>query len=369
MSSPWGGKVRRVASVAALAILIPVAAWVCFLRDGRIGVDDRPIGPAPVVNDLTAAEKDRLRRAEGLLVGICVADALAAPAEFLTPERIREEYGEGLEKLEAMAGGGSIGWAPGQGSDETDMVFAVARSIASKKEWDPDDVARRLTAWYLAGPKDVGGLTGRALGRIATGEHWRDAGFREAIDSGEGRNAGNGGLIRSLPLAIALDGDALDGAANDCSAITHADPRCTDAARILTRIASDLLRGERARVAVEAARAWAREHSSLYDKVIGEAIEKPPSECPATGYVVDAVRISISALLHSSTFREGVLAVVARGNDADSNAAAAAGLLGAALGAGAIPEAWVERVPAAAEARELARHLFALRKDATPRTP
>lgn len=71
---------------------------------------------------------------------------------------------------------------------------------------------------------------------------------------------------------------------------------------------------------------------------------------------------AFAALLQAQTFEEGLLAVVNRGNDADTVGAVAGGMLGARFGYHAIPKRWLNRLQAHSELRAMAIELWLTRR-------
>lgn len=59
------------------------------------------------------------------------------------------------------------------------------------------------------------------------------------------------------------------------------------------------------------------------------------------GYTLKALAAGIWALIHPTSYRDGILSVIREGGDADTNAAIAGAVLGARCGFSGIPEEWV----------------------------
>ena len=68
----------------------------------------------------TPALRDRIA---GALLGLAAGDALGATVEFLSPADIRRRG-----RHSEICGGGVFGWRVGQGTDDTDLAYAVART-------------------------------------------------------------------------------------------------------------------------------------------------------------------------------------------------------------------------------------------------
>ena len=76
----------------------------------------------------------------------------------------------------------------------------------------------------------------------------------------------------------------------------------------------------------------------------GSFREREPPEIRGGGYVVDALEAALWAVHRTGSFEDAVLAAVNLGDDADTTAAIAGQLAGAAYGLDGIPARWRERV-------------------------
>jgi len=185
-------------------------------------------------------------RAKGTLLGLAVGDALGTTYEF---EALEQRAYPALATGPAtdVVGGGPFDLAAGQVTDDTQLAVCLARSLAAHGRLEVADVAGRYVAW-TAEAFDIGNQTRDALLRIERGAAPAAAGLATWQQSGR-RAAGNGSLMRTAPIAVALanprrwsraggtaladpfppsvrrDAAVIDAAMAD-SAITHADPRC-----------------------------------------------------------------------------------------------------------------------------------------------
>ena len=161
--------------------------------------------------------RPELPRAIGAVLGAAVGDALGAPFEFMPRGAYRTRFAEPvLEGPGEMVGGGTFGWAPGEFTDDTQMGVALAESLLEHGRYEPDAVWARWRTW-AATARDIGINTRRSL----SSSDWRDV----AGDSS--RSAGNGALMRSFPLAVAMF-ESTDAAVLDVclhqAALTHGHP-------------------------------------------------------------------------------------------------------------------------------------------------
>lgn len=217
-------------------------------------------------------------RARGALLGQAVGDALGTTYEF---RHIDQPAYPTLATGPAtdVVGDGPFALAAGAITDDTQLAVCLARSLVERHGFDAADVVARYIAWQDEA-FDIGGQTRTALWH--TEKHGSTAGGMLAWRQSGLDAAGNGSLMRTTPIAVALSTAGILGAASDNGAsriaavidasiadsmLTHADPRCMLAcaahnAAIATIIDSPDASDdacERGRVMLEAARAAVRE--------------------------------------------------------------------------------------------------------------
>src|SRR3712207_521698 len=140
-----------------------------------------------------------------------------------------------------MCGGGSLGWEPGEFTDDTQMALLVATSLIERGGLDEADIFDRFRAWLNAGPPDVGNQTRAVLG---SGRPW-DVAAAEHFER-SGHAAGNGSLMRTTAAAIwfARFGQAATmDAARRISALTHGDPSAGEGCAIFHELVRAALDG------------------------------------------------------------------------------------------------------------------------------
>ncbi|GLP73828.1 ribosylglycohydrolase [Mycobacterium antarcticum] len=291
----------------------------------------------------TTAQVDR---ACGVLLGTAAGDALGAPYEF-QPAR-------GPEKTVAMVGGGAFGWEPGEWTDDTSMAIAIAEVAAAgadlRDESAQDAIVERWYGWSRAS-KDVGIQTRSVLDYVGTQRGWSLPARYAALQMHErsGRTGGNGALMRTAPVALAYlhDEDALVTAAREISALTHYEPDAGEACVLwCCAIRHAVLTGELdVRVGLSHLDAKSRD---TWSRRLEVAEASSPAEIENNGWVVAALQAAWSAIHTTNTgqglpaehLTRGLDAAVRAGDDTDTVAAIAGGLLGAAYGASAVPSAW-----------------------------
>jgi ADP-ribosyl-[dinitrogen reductase] hydrolase len=182
---------------------------------------------APANPWLTSAQTDR---AAGVLLGTACGDALGAGYEFGPPL--------GGNHPVTMIGGGSLGWAPGEWTDDTSMAVAIAEVTADggslRDDAALDRIARRWADWARSAP-DVGIQTRSVLASAGSRPSAAMlAGAASAHHARTGKSGGNGSLMRTAPVTLAFlhDPGGLAGAARAVSALTHHDPQAGEACAV-----------------------------------------------------------------------------------------------------------------------------------------
>jgi ADP-ribosylglycohydrolase len=285
-------------------------------------------------------------RAIGALLASACGDALGAGYEFGPP----------LADDAPVSMRGGNGFGPGEWTDDTAMAIAIAEAAARHDLTSTaglDAVATGFLRWVNDDPVDIGVqtravLTGRGGTDSAALIIRSEAFFRQNPAGG----AGNGALMRTVPVALSTldDEDKAYRAARTVGSLTHFDPVSGEACALWTlairyavhhasfdglRLALDRLKPERAVF-------WSRR--------LDEAEQSRPADFTRNGWVVQALQAAWSAISRTpvpagdpgSHLVTALENAVRGGNDADTVAAIAGGLLGARWGVEAIPLQWTE---------------------------
>ena len=270
-------------------------------------------------------------RARGAMLGLAVGDALGAAVEWLHPDQITSRYGGPLRDMVA-----SGMWELGEWTDDTAMAVELAASMADQGRYDVDDVFGRYALWARSRPKDIGATVAAALRRSRSPAEARAA--AAAHHAAEGRSAGNGSLMRTVPIAIRYRGDpgAVERISRIDSGLTHHDPIAGDACAWFNLTVAALIQGRKPpRSTSEIARVTEA-------AIAGEEAELAAAAQEQRGYVLTTLRIAFAAAFRHDAFEPAVVFAVNLGGDADTNAAVTGALAGARFGADAIPQRWVE---------------------------
>ena len=279
---------------------------------------------------------DVLDRARGAVLGSAAGDALGAAYEFGT----RAVGPDGPE----MLGGGLGDFEPGEWTDDTTMAWCVLDVAASyddlRDEAALTAIAQRFRQWYDSGPADIGNQTRLVLGQAGSAPTGAmlTAAARD-LHERTGHTAGNGSLMRTTPVALRHlhDPAGLADTARRISALTHHDPQAQDACALWSlAIRHAIVTGELD------VRAGLDHVDAGWADLLDEAEQREPAYFRPNGWVVTALQAAWSAIAHTPSHDlVGSLDTAIRiGDDTDTVAAIAGGLLGACWGTAALPEGW-----------------------------
>lgn len=303
--------------------------------------------------------RDKLKNAiKGALYGVAVGDALGAPLEFMSADQIERRHGLVTE----MIGGGWLSVKPGEITDDTQMMMAVAEGIVANPENPIEEVGARFIEWMRSGPKDIGGTCSASISRAAsiaagrtsnknpsagdrpTEDDWYRASKDTAKANGS-RSGGNGALMRTVYPGLYYNQrlEAVE-TATAIAQMTHWDKESNRACEIYT----DMLY-----LITEAVNKHGE--AADKDKIVNDTLRGTPYELDRiadrsedlnpTGYVVDSMKCAVNAAFwNAESFEEAIVSAANMGGDADTIAAITGGLAGAYYGYDAIPERWTKEL-------------------------
>lgn len=282
-------------------------------------------------------------RARGAMLGLVAGNQLGVPTEHLgSPEGIRKAFPNGLRDLAPPPKNSPY-------DDDAAMTLLLGESLLACKGFDAADVARRWVKWMKVDGRGVGLTTKRALTLIDRGKEPFEAG-RLANQENPARSAGNGSVMRCLPVALRYHDeiDRLIRVSTQQAAITHADERCTWGAAAVNLAVRELLHGNIYFIDEVLHKIGDRAPRALRD-----AIHRVPRETESdlpiaiageAGYVVHCVEIAFWFVTHDRTLEEALIYLAQAGGDTDTNAAVAGALLGARYGETALPPRWLAQI-------------------------
>ncbi len=341
-------------------------------------------------------------RFHGCLLGGAVGDALGAPVEFMTCPEIHRQFGPAGIRDYAPAYGrlGAI-------TNDTQMTLFTADGMlrahvgAAMRDLEPE-FGNRTAQAYVCWLKTQGAqpkLTKtpvepswlmahhELLSRRAPGLTCLSAlkSLTRFDERARNNSKGCGGVMRVAPIGMFFS-NWMEGAehrdtwikrtfnvATDVAAITHGHPTGQLTAGVFAVIIALAMRRVPLLDATEIGKAELRKHDGHEETLAAiEHAQRLAAERPAQldalqelgeGWVADeALAMSLYCAQSARDFESALVLAVNHGGDSDSTGAITGNLLGAALGATAIPERWLERLELADVIRGVADDLATVRE-------
>lgn len=286
--------------------------------------------PAPVPIPANRVLQDRF---QGALLGLAVADALAAATQGLKPGSFPPVTG--------FVHGGALGLPAGAWSDDTAIALCVAESLLERSGSDPRDQVQRCTEWqhsgHLSATGECVGITANTAKALAAAQ-WR----RQLYPGSHDPAHLDPEVLSRIAPTVMFSFGSLDEAVHlacEAARITCQAPGALDACRLFAASLHAALAGEpRARILDPAADLL--DTTNVRSKVAAlreKLAERPPRTGP---HVAEALAAALWAFESAGSFAEGALLAANLGGGCDVVAAAYGQLAGAHFGAQAIPAAW-----------------------------
>ncbi|MCB1660245.1 MAG: ADP-ribosylglycohydrolase family protein [Pseudomonadales bacterium] len=288
---------------------------------------------------------------QGVLFGQAIGDALGLGTEFLTKNKIKLYYPNGLNDYKQIIDSPHTRrWQKGEWTDDTNMMLCILESLLANQGLAVEDIAQRWKNWAKEDGRGIGQLTIRMIANKQFVNDAIDIAKRDWQKTGA-NNAPNGGVMRTSAVGLWQHWN-LSQVANYAEVIcsmTHADPRCIESARIISLAIARLINGELATNIFDDLQHGVSDEAKLFfDKVASDDISlldldgsQSNNIDPMYGYTFKAMGAGLWASVNARNFEEGLLSVIHEGGDADTNAAVAGAVLGARFGISAIPEKWI----------------------------
>ena len=270
---------------------------------------------------------DLQSRVVGAYLGLAVGDALGATVEFMTPREIQLTHGEHKD----ITGGGWLHLKPGQITDDTEMSLALGTALLKDGGVNAAGIADAFDDWLKSKPVDVGNTVRRGIVR------YRNHGTTEGpVDE---YDAGNGAVMRVLPMAMCTLGAAQIQVRRACEVqahITHNAPLADDGMMAVVEMVQCALKhpGRAYKEALQMAHTLGRIHKTY---IFTKKRQDNPS-----GFLPDTLRAVFQSFARTDNFESALIDVVNRGGDADTTGAILGMIAGAHYGREAIPKRWLK---------------------------
>jgi ADP-ribosyl-[dinitrogen reductase] hydrolase len=279
----------------------------------------------------------------GAYLGLAIGDALGATVEFMRPREIVIQYGVHRE----IIGGGWLKLARGQVTDDTTMSLALGGALlqggthalglhARGDDTLVHSIGQAFVQWLQGKPVDCGNTCRRGILRFL-----HEGTLAGPYNPGD---AGNGALMRNLPVVLATLGDDAAFARLSIAQahLTHHHPLSDAVTLGIGQLLRLLLLGADHTECRRWVEAWTNGNP---------AFGFTPYRGRATAYVVDTVQTVLNFLTLHEDFEAALVATVNQGDDADTTGALVGMLAGARCGASRLPQRWLHRLqPATVQA-------------------
>ena len=295
-------------------------------------------GPADPGETATLAAAQKLRdRFHGAMLGLAAGDGLAAPNQF--------RKAGSFTAVGDMLGGGPYDLPQGGWSDDTAMALCLAESLLESSGFSARDQVARYARWQQDGHLSA---TGQCIGitasvaRALAAAQWRRQPFAGSHDP---KHLPPDPLTRVAPSVLyffASPADAIAQAAEAARPTAQA-PELLSACRLFAAMLHGALSGQpREQFLAPPRTLWGGPKLSLRIEQLaaGGWRELERNALKPAGDAIDLLTAALWAFTRSTDFRDGALAAVNLGGDADVIGTLYGQLAGAHYGAKAIPAAW-----------------------------
>ena len=301
-------------------------------------------------------------RLKGIIFGQAIGDALGLGTEFMSRQEVLRNYPEGLTRYgQIVQDCHRSRWRPGEWTDDTDMMLCIAHAMREDRGIRLETVARNFKNWFRRNPRGIGRHSYNVLS-IADYEQDPIRAARMVWELSGRKSAANGALMRTS--VVGLWKENVETYAESICRLTHADPRCVGSCVIVSELIHRLVwQGEE--LGFDEMLNMGCRYDERIEPYLLQAKEETMEnlrldEEESMGYTLKALSAAVWCLYHVDNFRDGLVAVVNAGGDADTNAAVACSVLGAKYGFESIPTDYVDNLCHKDVLKEISEDLYQL---------
>ena len=286
---------------------------------------------------------DKCKKILPAILGVCIGDALGVPVEFMSRKELL------LKPVTTMIGNGTHDQDKGTWSDDTSLTLCLIESLCNG--YNLKNIAKSLCDWLYEKKWtangyvfDIGGTTSESLEKLKYGATYGCSGVN---------TAGNGALMRILPLAFYLDKfeENKYSKISEVACLTHNNVISSICCSIYIDFAISLINNKTKNEAyIDMQKSIKEKYSkTIYEneleilkRLLTEDISNYSiKEIRSTGYVVDTLEASLWCILTTSNFKDAVLKAINLGDDTDTVGAVTGGLAGIIYGIDEMPKEWI----------------------------
>ncbi len=256
----------------------------------------------------------------------------------MSEEQIKTQFG----KVTDMIGGGWLQVAPGEGTDETALLLAVAYGIIKDDKNPFTQIGKNFINWAISRPRDIGDTILRSIDKTMSKGHgkylipkarWHESAAQVDVFSNRG-SVDNGAILNTLYPALyyKTEIEAVEKAL-DISNMTHVNTQSDNACRVYVQLVFRILHQDINNSDID----------NLLDNTMYYNYKKEEVQPTASAY--DSIVSLLHAFMSTDNFEDAVLKAVNYGGDSDTIGAITGGLAGVRYGYSAIPERFKEALP------------------------
>ena len=290
--------------------------------------------------------EDKIR---GCIIGAMVGDALGARYEFLSGHQaktmLKKDY---KDNHLPMLGGGPFSIAPGQLTDDSELMLSLLNAIIEANgTYNRDIVAKYYIAWYKSDPFDIGKTTKSAFklslnyDNICSVSHLLNM-----------KSKSNGCLMRCMPLGILSIKDL--GLASELAELdtrmTNPNKDCINIVMIYnTLIAMTILNYSKTDIYSRILSMANTENkriirNSLLQPLYSINGEYMRPDGTMSGFYGISIQNALYHFFNNNHFEKAMYDTISLGGDTDTNCCILGGILGACYGLTSIPNYYVNTV-------------------------
>ena len=299
--------------------------------------EEKTVPPPP---KLTIKKGTLLDRILGCIYGGIIGDILGSGIEMKKESFIKSEYG-GLETIDLT----KKLMDKGHATDDTAFTMAIIQDITAFGGISPHSIGERFYKLFKMGIRGMGGLTRDVLKVWDTARELTSFTMQQIAESvwerSKRQRAGNGGVMRTAPIGIFAHNSVdtlVDYTAKVCQ-LTHADPRCINSA-VAVSLAVALLLNEQYTLKTVAEKVN-EETGKILHELRDLKYDALKIDGDDAGFTYTTLRAAFLVFHMANDFEDGMLKMLRKGGDTDTNACVVGQMLGARFGLTGIPKLWI----------------------------
>lgn len=277
----------------------------------------------------------------GMLLGVVYGDVLGGPCEFGNPNRATKFDGKITDSWfisHRSRYGQFHSYERGQATDDSEMTISNMRNIA--KGYTLDGAIQSYLHFVNSGTRSLGTNTRKLFHGYKTPKLFWDR-YNKQFSSSDAIEASqsNGHLMRAPPLSLIADAQARQLAVKIDTMITNPSEVALEVSRIFVDILHDLIHLPDTSGKALIKQRVEKEMASMTDggtvkQSLQDALEPdfPRDLKENRGWSLHSLSAALWAGIHATTFQEGIVRVIHKGGDSDTNASIAGAILGARFG-------------------------------------